>query len=116
VQQGSIERHSLVQAFSSHHIRKGQFGIATRDLADHTWVVSCTTDDGPVNYYAYDHRSKTGTLLFSHQPTLEGLALAPIRPISCQGRDGLTIHGYLTTPVGVPVKDLPTVLFVHGGP
>src|SRR5262249_57246116 len=30
--------------------------------------------------------------------------------------DGLTIQGYLTKPVGVTPKDLPTVLLVHGGP
>ena len=39
-----------------------------------------------------------------------------MQPISYQARDGLMIRGYLTLPVGVPPKDLPTVLFVHGGP
>jgi dipeptidyl aminopeptidase/acylaminoacyl peptidase len=38
------------------------------------------------------------------------------QPISFKSRDGLTIHGYLTLPVGVAPKKLPTVLFVHGGP
>ena len=97
-------------------LQAGEFRINTRTLDDHTWLVSYTTDDGPVYYYAYDRRSKTGTPLFSHQPKLEGLALASLQPISYPARDGLTIHGYLTTPVGVPAKDLPTVLLVHGGP
>jgi dipeptidyl aminopeptidase/acylaminoacyl peptidase len=55
-------------------------------------------------------------VLFSHQPKLEGLPLAAMEPVSYKSRDGLTIHGYLTTPVGVPAKNLPTVLLVHGGP
>jgi dipeptidyl aminopeptidase/acylaminoacyl peptidase len=97
-------------------MRKGQFGISTRTLDDQIWLVWYTTDDGPVYFHAYDRRSKTGTLLFSHQPKLEGLALAPMQPISYQACDGLSIHGYLTTPVGVPAKNLPTVLWVHGGP
>jgi len=97
-------------------IHKGRFGISTRTLDDHTWLVFYITDDGPVYYYAYDRRSKTGTRIFSHQPKLEGLALAPMQPIAYQARDGLTINGYLTTPVGIPAKDLPTVLLVHGGP
>lgn len=97
-------------------VRKGQFRVIDRDLADKTWLVSYTTDDGPVYYYTYDRKSKKSTLLFSNQPKLEGLSLAQIKPISYQSRDGLTIHGYLTTPVGVPAKDLPTVLLVHGGP
>jgi dipeptidyl aminopeptidase/acylaminoacyl peptidase len=97
-------------------IRKGEFRISTRTLDDHTWLVFYITDDGPVYYYAYDRRSKTGTLLFSHQPKLEGLALAPKQPISYPARDGLFIRGYLTTPVGVPARNLPMVLAVHGGP
>jgi dipeptidyl aminopeptidase/acylaminoacyl peptidase len=39
-----------------------------------------------------------------------------MRPISFQSRDGLTIHGYLTLPVGLEPKRLPMVLNVHGGP
>jgi dipeptidyl aminopeptidase/acylaminoacyl peptidase len=37
-------------------------------------------------------------------------------PVTYPARDGTTIHGYLTTPVGVDPKNLPTVIFVHGGP
>jgi dipeptidyl aminopeptidase/acylaminoacyl peptidase len=39
-----------------------------------------------------------------------------MQPISYEARDGLTIHSYLTTPVGIPAQNLPTVLLVHGGP
>lgn len=97
-------------------VRKGQLGLVSRDLADRNWLVSYTNDDGPVYYYAYDRNQKKPTLLFSHQPQLEGLALAQMRPMSYKARDGLKIHGYLTVPVGVAAKDLPTVLLVHGGP
>lgn len=98
------------------NVRKGEFGIGSRDLADLNWLVAYDTDDGPVYYYSYDHASKTSTLLFSNQPKLEGLSLASMQPISFTARDGLTIHGYLTTPVRIPAKNLPTVLLVHGGP
>jgi dipeptidyl aminopeptidase/acylaminoacyl peptidase len=37
-------------------------------------------------------------------------------PVSYTARDGLTIHGYLTTPAGTEAKRLPAVLLVHGGP
>jgi dipeptidyl aminopeptidase/acylaminoacyl peptidase len=97
-------------------LRKGRFGISSRTLDDQTWLIFYVTDDGPVYYYAYDRRARTGTLLFSHQPKLEGLALAPMQPISYQARDGLTVHGYLATPVGIAAQNLPTVLLVHGGP
>jgi dipeptidyl aminopeptidase/acylaminoacyl peptidase len=97
-------------------LHKGQYAVTSRDNADKTWLVSYTTDDGPVYYYLYDRATKKGELLFSHQPKLEGLPLAAMRPISYKTRDGLTVHGYLTTPVGVKAEKLPTVLLVHGGP
>ncbi len=97
-------------------VRSGEFSITSRDLADKNWLVAYTTDDGPVYYYAYDRDTKISTLLFSNQPKLEGLSLASMQPISYQARDGLTIHSYLTTPIGIPAKNLPTVLLVHGGP
>lgn len=97
-------------------VRPGEFGIGSRTLADDRWLVNYTTDDGPVYYYVYDRASKTSTFLFSNQPELEHLSLASMQPISYSARDGLTIHGYLTTPVGVPAQNLPAVLLVHGGP
>lgn len=97
-------------------VREGEFGIGSRTLADDTWLFAYTMDNGPVYYYIYDRASKSSTLLFSNQPELEELSLASMQPIAYQARDGLTIHGYLTTPVGIPAKNLPAVLLVHGGP
>lgn len=97
-------------------VRPGEFSIISRDLEDKTWLIAYRTDDGPVYYYAYNRESKTSTFLFSNQPKLETLQLASMQPISYEARDGLTIHSYLTTPVGIPTQNLPTVLLVHGGP
>ncbi|MEA5541670.1 S9 family peptidase [Limnoraphis robusta Tam1] len=95
-------------------IRPGEFGIR-RILTDEKWLVSFVDDDGPVSYYVYDRASKTNTFLFTNKPKLEGLQLAPMEPMSFTARDGLTIHGYLTKPVGVSTP-VPTVMLVHGGP
>ncbi|MBD1935384.1 MULTISPECIES: S9 family peptidase [Cyanophyceae] len=97
-------------------VRPGEFSISSRDLADKNWLVAYLTDDGPVYYYVYNRETKTSTFLFSNKPKLEGLQLASMQPVSFEARDGLTIHSYLTTPVGIPAKNLPTVLLVHGGP
>src|SRR5262249_14254157 len=90
-------------------IRRGVFNVVSRDLADKNWLVAYTTDNGPVYYYTYDRDKKAGHLLFSSRPKLESLALANMHPVHFNARDGLTIHGYLTLPVGVPAKKLPTV-------
>jgi dipeptidyl aminopeptidase/acylaminoacyl peptidase len=97
-------------------VRRGEIRIVSRDLADTTWLVAYVADDGPIYYYTYDRASRTAALLFTHQPKLEGLPLAQMKPVSYRSRDGLMIRGYLTAPVGVAAKNLPTVLLVHGGP
>ncbi|MBD2003766.1 MULTISPECIES: S9 family peptidase [Cyanophyceae] len=97
-------------------VRPGEFSISSRDLADKNWLVAYLTDDGPVYYYVYNRETKTSTFLFSNKPKLEGLQLASMQPVSFEARDGLTIHSYLTTPVGISAQNLPTVLLVHGGP
>jgi dipeptidyl aminopeptidase/acylaminoacyl peptidase len=78
--------------------------------------VSYVMDNGPVYFYSYDRATKKASLLFSNQPALEKYQLAKMQPISFQARDGMTIYSYLTLPVGVPPKNLPAVLYVHGGP
>ncbi|MGK7904001.1 MAG: alpha/beta fold hydrolase [Hormoscilla sp.] len=96
-------------------VRRGDYSIISRNLADSCWLVAYQTDDGPVYYYSYDRASKTSTLLFSDRPQLEDLPLAPMQSISYQARDGLTIEGYLTLPMGDP-GPWPAVMLVHGGP
>ncbi len=39
-----------------------------------------------------------------------------MRPVIIKARDGMELVSYLTLPRGVEPKDLPMVLFVHGGP
>jgi dipeptidyl aminopeptidase/acylaminoacyl peptidase len=91
-------------------------GLGRRDLEDRKWIVSYESDASPTQHYIYDRASKTATFLFSEQPALDAFRLAAMRPITYQARDGLEIHGYLTLPVGIPARNLPTVLYVHGGP
>ena len=97
-------------------IRDGDFYIDSRDLADNTWIVSYAVDNAPVSTYAYDRASKKARLLFTDRPALAKYQLAKMQPISFQARDGMTLYGYLTLPVGLEPRNLPMVLLVHGGP
>jgi dipeptidyl aminopeptidase/acylaminoacyl peptidase len=97
-------------------LHDGDFSIVNRDSADAHWLVAFTSDRGPVRYYSWDRAASKGTFLFVHQPRLEGLQLAEMKPVVITSRDGLKLHSYLTLPVGVPPKGLPMVLYVHGGP
>ncbi len=97
-------------------VHHGDFSVINRNTADDKWLVAFDDDRGPVRFYAWDRAPKKETFLFSSRPKLEGLKLAEMKPVSFSARDGLTVHGYLTLPVGVEPRNLPTVLFVHGGP
>ncbi len=93
----------------------GDFGIS-RDRANRTWLVTESPSDGPVRYYRYERDTGELTYLFAHKPALNDFTLAPMEPFSFTSRDGLTVHGYVTYPVGVERRMLPAVLNVHGGP
>ncbi|HJW93615.1 MAG TPA: S9 family peptidase [Thermoanaerobaculia bacterium] len=94
----------------------GDFAVVNRDRADKTWLVAFTADKAPTRYYTYDRTTKAGMFLFSARPKLDNLQLASMKPVVIPSRDGLKLNSYLTLPVGVAPKNLPMVLFVHGGP
>jgi dipeptidyl aminopeptidase/acylaminoacyl peptidase len=97
-------------------IADGDFSVADRDLADKTWLVAFSSDRSPTRYYSWDRASKKATFLFSVQPKLDDAPLAAMKPIAFTARDGMKLNGYLTLPPGVPAKNLPLLLVVHGGP
>ncbi len=94
----------------------GDFFLADRTQADDVWLVGYDSDRTPGRFYRWDRKTKQGTLLFTTRPKLEGLSLAEMKAVVIPARDGLKLHSYLTLPVGVPGKNLPMVLFPHGGP
>ena len=97
-------------------VRDGDFTVDSRSLDDKRWIVRYVVSDGPIYFYLYDRPTKRATLLFSNRPKLEQYKLAKMQPITFKARDGLTLYGYLTVPVGKDPKHLPLVLFPHGGP
>jgi len=97
-------------------LHDGDFSISNRDKADSTWLVAFSSDRGPISYYTWDRSARKGTFMFTMRPKLEGLKLAEMKPVTIMSRDGMKLHSYLTLPSGVPPKNLPMVLYVHGGP
>lgn len=79
-------------------------------------VVAAYNDRTQGARYIYDVTHKTLTKLGDIQPGLAEADMAVMKPIQYTARDGLTINGYLTLPVGVEPKNLPVVVNPHGGP
>jgi dipeptidyl aminopeptidase/acylaminoacyl peptidase len=94
----------------------GVFFITSRDLADKNWVVGYDVDDGPIIYYAYNRDKKAAAFLFESRPELKKYKLAKMEPVIIPSRDKMDLVSYLTLPIGLEPKNLPLVLFVHGGP
>ncbi|MDQ7821222.1 MAG: S9 family peptidase [Candidatus Eremiobacteraeota bacterium] len=94
----------------------GDFQIISRDYANSRWTVDYTIDSKPPCAYEYDRSTGKAAFLFSYYPDLDKYAFSPMKPISFKARDGMQIYGYLTLPAGLPHKNLPLILNVHGGP
>lgn len=94
----------------------GDLVVIGRDATDRTWLVLDYAPDRIATYHRYDRHSGHTRPLFAHRPELAEHSLASVQTFSFAARDGLTVHGYLTFPVGIPPTNLPAVLAVHGGP
>lgn len=94
----------------------GDIGALSSDLKGRNWVVSFNHDREPGVTFLYDHETGESRELYRPYPHLDPAQLAPMLPVTIPSRDGLDLPSYLTLPVGVPSKNLPLVLVVHGGP
>ncbi|MYZ45109.1 S9 family peptidase [Achromobacter sp. KS-M25] len=87
---------------------------ATRN--EDKFVVAAYNDRTAGARYIYDLKTDALTKLADINPALSEQHMAPMKPISFTSRDGKTIHGYLTVPVGRDPKQLACVVNPHGGP
>jgi len=104
-------------------VADGDVEVVSRTLDDKYWTVAYVLDDGPVQYYYYDHEAQEAQFLFTHREELEGLPLAKMYPVVIESHDGLDLVSYYTLPVGsdsdgdgYPDEPLPMILNPHGGP
>jgi dipeptidyl aminopeptidase/acylaminoacyl peptidase len=86
------------------------------NLDEDKFLVRTFSDRSQGAYYFYDDQTKEVRHLADISPWLNEEQLAPMRPIIYQSRDGLLVLGYLTLPLGVEPRNLPTVILPHGGP
>ncbi len=89
---------------------------ASTTADERIWMVVASSDREPGERYLFDRNTKKLTFQYRVFDKLPREALAEQKPISYTSTDGLTIPAYLTLPVGVSPKNLPLVVYVHGGP
>lgn len=79
-------------------------------------LVAVWSDRNPGDFYVFDTATNKADYLLSASDWIDPAALAPVKPIAFKARDGLDIHGYLTSPVGAEAKNAPLIILIHGGP
>lgn len=81
-----------------------------------TFIVAAWNDRTPGSRYLYTQATGTLHKLADINPAIPEADMAEVRPVQYTSRDGLTIHGYLTLPVGREPRGLPCIVNPHGGP
>ena len=89
-------------------------GSSTDDMRYH--LISVSSDVDPGSIYLYDRHEQKLELVYRSRPDLPSSELANMKAIRYKSRDGMEIPAYLTLPKGVAAKNLPTIIYPHGGP
>jgi dipeptidyl aminopeptidase/acylaminoacyl peptidase len=91
-----------------------RFGTATED--ERSRIVTVYSDVNPGITYRFNRETGAIEKLYEQRPELPTEELASMRPIRYTARDGTEIPAYLTLPQGVEPRQLPVVIYPHGGP
>lgn len=128
------DHRKAIQEFLNSQFPELEVRIASSNLEEDIFLVRTFSDQTLGDYYYFNLQNtaldpqflenqesapeNAPELVHLHEvaPWLEADKMAPMMPIECRSRDGLTLHGYLTLPVGVEHKNLPLVVNPHGGP
>ena len=90
------------------------FASSTKD--ERLWLLAAYSDTEPGERYLFDRQTKKLTLQYRGREKLNRDYLAPMKAVHYKSSDGLEIPAYLTLPKGGASKNLPVVIFPHGGP
>jgi len=80
------------------------------------YIVYSTSSTQPGTYYFGDRDEKALFPIAERYSQLSSEQLADTQYLSYEARDKLKIDAYLTVPKGLEAKNLPTIIFPHGGP
>ena len=101
----------LEQAFQGSAVK------VTSTTSDGTlMLVSVYSDRDPGKFYLFDTRSGKVEYLLSRRRWVDPKAMAQTQVLQIVARDGVPLRAYLTLPPGREARNLPLVVFPHGGP
>jgi dipeptidyl aminopeptidase/acylaminoacyl peptidase len=112
---GSLDAKVLVSLMRQYPGEDVQFVSGTADGSKTVALVK--SDVAPGIFVLFDRSKSTVSLLAQRAEWINSDQLGHVDPVTFQTRDGLSEQGYVTYPPGKDhAKNLPMVVFVHGGP
>jgi dipeptidyl aminopeptidase/acylaminoacyl peptidase len=90
------------------------FGARSAD--ENIWIVSASSDTEPGETFVWNRSANTLALQYRIREELPRTSLSERKPYHFKSSDGLDIPAYLTLPKGLEAKNLPLIVFPHGGP
>jgi dipeptidyl aminopeptidase/acylaminoacyl peptidase len=81
-----------------------------------TALVGTYSDRDPGSFYVFDMETKKASYLLSRRSWVDPARMAAVKPVQLKARDGVPMRGYLTLPQGKGERNLPLVVYPHGGP
>jgi dipeptidyl aminopeptidase/acylaminoacyl peptidase len=93
-----------------------EIGFSSHTRDEKLWLISAHSDVEPGEVYLFERGARKLELQYRVRDEIPRDALAEQKTIRYPSSDGLEIPAYLTLPKGVAAKDLPLVVFPHGGP
>lgn len=88
----------------------------SRTADERRMLVSVTRDVDPGSTYLYHRDTGEVSFLYRSRPDFPVEHMAAMEAIRYTARDGMEIQAYLTLPQGVEHRNLPVVIYPHGGP
>lgn len=90
--------------------------IVSSTLTGDKYIVRTVSSQQPAIFRLFlPAKGRLETLLAAY-PQLSSSDLGTVRTYQYKARDGLLVHSYLTLPPGRAARNLPSVVFPHGGP
>ena len=90
--------------------------VTASNKAEDKFMIRTFSDRSLGAYYLFDQNEKKLVKIVDVSPWIDEADMSPMKPVKYKSRDGLTISGYLTLPVGKKHKYLPVIVNPHGGP
>lgn len=74
------------------------------------------SDKNPGTHYLYDVKNQKIEFLSNSKTGIDSKKMAAVEPFTLKARDGLKMYGQMTLPPGKELKNLPLIIYPHGGP